>query len=61
MTAPPGVGKDLMVRPIKVTVAETLAATVPDCSVMTRLESPAALARASAAPLNTTLGRVPST
>ena len=59
MTAPPGVGTDLMVRPIKVTVAATLAATVPDCSVMTSLESPAGPARASATPLNTTLGAVP--
>ena len=60
MTAPPGVGTDLMVRPIKVTVAVALAATVPDCSVMTRLEVPAALARASATPLNATLGGVPT-
>ena len=59
MTAPPGVGTDVTVKPIKVTVAAALAATVPDCSVMTMLEVPAALARASAAPLNATLGAVP--
>ena len=59
MTAPPGVGADAIVRPIKVTVAAALASTVPDCNVMTRLEAPVALALATAAPLSRTMGGVP--
>ncbi len=48
-----------MVRPIKVTVAAVLAATVSDCSVITTLETPIALALATAAPLSKTLEGVP--
>ena len=59
MTAPPGVGTDPIVRPIKVTVAAALAVTVPDCSVITTLEAAVALALATAAPLSKTLGGVP--
>ena len=59
MTAPPGVGADAIVNPSKVMVAATLAATAPDCNVMTRLEAPVALALATAAPLSRTMGGVP--
>ena len=59
VTLPPGVGAEPMVNPSRVMVAAALAATVPDCSVTTRLESPAALARASATPFSATLGGVP--
>ena len=59
VTLPPGVGADPIVNPSKVMVAATLAATVPDCSVMTRLEAPVALALATAAPLSETKGGVP--
>jgi len=59
VTLPPAVGAPPMVRPASVTVTAVLAATVPDCSVMMRLEFPAASARASATPLNATLGGVP--
>jgi len=48
-----------MVRPIKVTVAAALAATVPVDNVITMLETPVELALAKAAPLSETLGGVP--
>ena len=61
MTVPPSVGTDPIVRPIKVTVAAVLAATAPDCSVITRVEAPVAVALAAAAPLSkTTRGVTPA-
>ena len=48
-----------IVRPIKVTVAAALAATVPVDNVITMLETPVELALAKAAPLSETLGGVP--
>ena len=58
---PPAVGTDPMVKPIKVTVAAVLAATVPDPNdnVITMLETPVTLALATAAPLSETLGGLP--
>jgi len=47
-----------MVNPSRVMVAAALAATVPVDNVITILETPVALALATAAPLSKTLGRV---
>ena len=55
---PPGVGADPMVNPSRVMVAAALAATAPDCSVITVLDAPVMLAL-TAAPLSKTLGGVP--
>ena len=48
-----------MVNPSRVMVAAALAATVPDDNVITMLETPVALALATAVPLSETLGGVP--
>ena len=52
-------GADPIFNPSKVMVDEALAATVPDCNVITMLEALIMLALATATPLNATLGDVP--
>ena len=58
VTLPPGVGAEPMVNPSRVMVAAALAATIPVDNVITVLETPVALALATA-PLSKTLGGVP--
>ena len=55
---PPGVGTEPMVKPFKVTVATALAATVPDCNVITMADAAVAPALPPAPPLNKTLEAV---